>query len=453
MTFRNLKCTIILLLLFCVKTIAQDSLGFTINVKSSLKLDKIQLRSLDQNLLFDESRSIKNINIPFEGSVKYPMPFLLTVNDNKKQSKVIFVENSVLTININELNPFNANILGSYNQQLVDDFALMESNYWNGIYDNDQKNKKTYIPETAFEARQQKYSKMVRDFVQNHAGDRASVYLANINSDYISDNDLQAISEVLSKTNQESDFGVQIKNEVKLRKNTELGTWLGDIEQKDLNGENLEFSDFKGKYVLLHFWRSDLEASRAENIRLKKWYSQFVKEPFEIIGVSLDTDPEAWERAVLEDNLNWNNISDLKGWDNKIAKRLGISMVPYCLLLDREGMIIGRDPKIEELDKIVPLMLAKLKESGSNNKITGEKVKKKKEKKEKEPKKPKAKKQKLPKVEDDIEPIIEPVTIDSTVTKTETILEQEIKQKPKEKKVIIKARFKPKTKAPKNPED
>ncbi len=448
MIFKNLKCIIILLLFFCGKTIAQDSLGFTIKVKTSFKLDKIQLISLDQNLLFDESRSTKNINVPFEGSVKYPMAFLLTVNDNKKLSKVIFVENSILTINITELNPFNANVLGSYNQQLVDDFALMESNYWNGIYENDQKNKKTYIPETAFEARQQKYSKMVRDFVQNHSGDRASAYLANINSDYILDNDLQYISEVLSKTNQESDFGQQIKSEVKLRKNTELGTWLGDLEQKDLNGENLEFSDFKGKYVLLYFWRSDLEASRAENIRLKKWYSQFVKEPFEIIGVSLDIDPEAWERAVLEDNLNWNNISDLKGWDNKIAKRLGISMVPYSLLLDREGMIIGRDPKIEELDKIVPLMLAKLKESGSNNKITGEKEKKKKEKKEKEPKIPKAKKQKPAKVKDYTEPIVEPVTIDSSGTKTETILEKE----PKEKKVK-KGRFKPKTKAPKNPED
>lgn len=409
---------------------AQSKAEFKISINSIPSITSVQLQSLDQNLNFNEVA--KGSIFEFEGAVKYPTVFLLTVNQNKKNSKIIFVENNTITINIENLEPFSFTMLGSYNQQLLADFEKLDKTFWNDIYTIDQNNKSNYIPEKDFHTRQQKYSKLIRDFIQNHPGDRASTYLASINSDYIIDGDLQYIFEIFSKTNQESDYGQQIKAEIKLRKNTELGTWLGDLEQKDLNSENYKFHDLKGKYALLYFWKSDLEASRKENLRLKKWSENFSKDLFEIVAVNLDLDPKDWERAVLEDNLNWINLSDLKGWDNKIAKRLGISMVPYSLLLDREGMIIARDPKIEELDKIVPLMLSQL---GTGK--TAPNPKRKKEPKVKQPKAEKPSKNKQ-KVQD-----LPTYSIDADTVQAEKV----------ESKKKVRGRFKPKSVAPKTVEE
>jgi len=39
----------------------------------------------------------------------------------------------------------------------------------------------------------------------------------------------------------------------------------------------------------------------------------------------------------------WRHVSDLKGWDNRIAKLYGVSSIPHTVLLDKEGKIIEKN--------------------------------------------------------------------------------------------------------------
>jgi peroxiredoxin len=189
-----------------------------------------------------------------------------------------------------------------------------------------------------------------------HPSDRASAYLVSLNSNYILDEELENIYDIFGPSLKTGEFAKEIKTDIEMRNATKIGTYLKDIKQKDLNGENINLYNLAGQYVLLHFWASGFAPSRTENYKLKKLYDKYKEYKFEVIAVSLDSVASDWERAVLEDNLDWNNVSDLKGWNNAIARKLAIQAIPFSLLLDKEGMIIGRDLRPEEIDNILNLM-------------------------------------------------------------------------------------------------
>ena len=82
-----------------------------------------------------------------------------------------------------------------------------------------------------------------------------------------------------------------------------------------------------------------------------KLYSKYNAKGFEIFGVSLDREHAAWVEAIKNDGLTWPQVSDLGGWDNPVARLYGVMSIPANLLLDREGKIIAKNLRGEELEK------------------------------------------------------------------------------------------------------
>lgn len=76
-----------------------------------------------------------------------------------------------------------------------------------------------------------------------------------------------------------------------------------------------------------------------------------------IIGVSLDEDAAKWNEAIAKDKLAWTQISNLKGWEDPIARAYNIEGIPATLLLDANGKIIAKDLRGEELKARVALLL------------------------------------------------------------------------------------------------
>ena len=70
---------------------------------------------------------------------------------------------------------------------------------------------------------------------------------------------------------------------------------------------------------------------------------------FEIVGISLDQEGEAWKNAVKTLNITWLQMSDLKGWQNEGAQLYAVSSIPQVLLVDGQGIIIARGLHCEEL--------------------------------------------------------------------------------------------------------
>jgi len=89
---------------------------------------------------------------------------------------------------------------------------------------------------------------------------------------------------------------------------------------------------------------------------VKAAYEKFHPQGFEIIGVSLDQDGEAWKQAIADLGMTWPQISDLKGWECKGAADYGVRAIPATVLI-KDGKIVARDVRGEALaEKIEELL-------------------------------------------------------------------------------------------------
>jgi thiol-disulfide isomerase/thioredoxin len=125
-----------------------------------------------------------------------------------------------------------------------------------------------------------------------------------------------------------------------------------EIAMKNPSGTELRLSSLKGKVVLIDFWASWCGPCRKENPNVVKMYKKFKSKGFEIFSVSLDEDPNAWKKAIAADGLIWpNHVSDLLGWRTPMTQAYGFNSIPYTVLLNKEGNIVGVNLRGAELEQ------------------------------------------------------------------------------------------------------
>lgn len=198
---------------------------------------------------------------------------------------------------------------------------------------------------------------MFQKVVRNHPDNYYSAFvLMNHSSTWSRDTSLK-LYENFSPKVKASQFGEMVSKYLEENISPQLGDHFVNFSMANPRGNLKKLSDLKGKVILLEFWASWCKPCREENPNLVRTYEKYNPLGFEIFAVSLDENENFWKEAIIEDGLNWHHVSDLKGRENKAVKLYGVKGIPDNLLIDREGIIVGRNLRGDELDQVLSELL------------------------------------------------------------------------------------------------
>lgn len=157
----------------------------------------------------------------------------------------------------------------------------------------------------------------------------------------------------LGVKSQSSQYGRLIEERIARMAKTEGGAQAPDFTLPDLKGNPITMSLVKGKIKIIDFWASWCGPCRLNNPTLRKIYEKYHSKGLEIIGVSLDTNRESWEKAIEKDGLSWLNVSSLKGWKCDLVSQYSVKGIPALFILDEDNNIIATGLKGELLEKFI----------------------------------------------------------------------------------------------------
>lgn len=120
------------------------------------------------------------------------------------------------------------------------------------------------------------------------------------------------------------------------------GQMAPDFTVQDPDGKTWKLSDYRGKYVYVDFWASWCKPCRAAHPWLKSVYDKFKNKGFVLVGISLDYKKETWMKALKEDHVDWQQGSELKGFNGEIPKLYQITVLPNGVLVDPDGRIVEK---------------------------------------------------------------------------------------------------------------
>ena len=219
--------------------------------------------------------------------------------------------------------------------------------------------------EPLFNAKQAEKIKFVYDFITKNKGTLATlsaVQSLDPKEHFDKFEEVgKALAESLPKSEYVTTFNARLtdmKAQQQAAQRTTEGGLAPEIAVLDPNDKPIKLSDFKGKVVLIDFWASWCKPCRMENPNVVKMYDRFKNKGFEIFGVSLDQNKEAWLQAIKDDKLTWKHGSELKFWQSSFVPVYSLEGIPMTFLVDAEGRILAKGLRGEALEKKLEEILA-----------------------------------------------------------------------------------------------
>jgi peroxiredoxin len=132
-----------------------------------------------------------------------------------------------------------------------------------------------------------------------------------------------------------------------------------DFTLKDMHGNDVKLSDYKGKVVLLNFWATWCGPCRLEIPSFVELQEKYKAQGFEVLGVSVDDPPEALPPFAKQFKINYPLLVGRERED--VQNAFGpIFAVPITAIIGRDGRVcikhIGPVPKEQFESEIKSLL-------------------------------------------------------------------------------------------------
>lgn len=364
-----MKKYLVLILAVALFACSQEK-GFKINVDLQGAEGQVVLeeRVAGEWVALDTADVVDGVAV-LEGAVTVPTPCYLSVV-GKRAKTLVFVENKPMTITGHADSLRFVKVTGSVSHdeyQGVNSKIEEVSKKYMALYQESRAANAAGDTTKAKELMEQvntlyeSTGVMQEDFVkENPASYVSPFYLSRIQFGK-SAGALDSLVNALDPKMMEVQSVIDLKAHIAKMKAVEVGQIAPDFTQNDKDGNPVKFSDIysKNELTLIDFWASWCGPCRGENPNVVAVYNANKDKGFSVFGVSLDKDKAKWLKAIEDDHLTWDHVSDLAYWQNAAAKLYAVNSIPSSFLVDKNGKIVAKNRRGEELGKFVSEFFSK----------------------------------------------------------------------------------------------
>ncbi|WP_395627423.1 redoxin domain-containing protein [Daejeonella sp.] len=315
-----------------------------------------------------EKIAVVNGKFSISGPITEPIPVFISLSEDYQkdgiQSKQFVLDQGIIRIDI-KANLSDATVVGSKAHDDIIRYNLEQTPYSDSLNAVNQEAQRVSMSGLPADSVRSMFRKPFRnatnaltDFQKNFVKNNPSSYISlliipNIVSATSNFVEAEELLNALDDNVESTSTAVGLREYIAGQKKTSIGSIAPEFAMADSAGTKIDLSSLRGKYVLLDFWAAWCGPCRQENPNVVNAFKMHKNSGFTVFGVSLDRDRKSWLKAIKDDQLDWQHVSDLKYWANEAALLYGISSIPRNFLLGPDGKIIARDLRGQDLqDKL-----------------------------------------------------------------------------------------------------
>lgn len=323
--------------------------------------DTVYLQYIDKGMIHTLGQTIvKGGKFSFTGEKCEPVVCYIVskVNGKVRSNAEFFVEPGEIDVNIGaKRNKLAGTPLNIRLQEYNDSIDILDTMF-KGFYDKSKV--KTLSVKAAEEAdKGMKVLSIVRKeyinrFMEKNIDNPVCAYILTKNHELI---EPEEGIEIISRMPLENKCDTAVRHIEQTFRNkitTAEGKKFSDFEIYAKDGKRVKLSDFvgKGKVAVMNIW-STTGRNAKNDIAEFKALADAYKESVEFVGLAIEWDVKAWNAAIKENEMWWNHISDVQGWNSKAVFSYGVNSFPYNIVFAADGTIMRKGVKCSELYSIL----------------------------------------------------------------------------------------------------
>ena len=115
--------------------------------------------------------------------------------------------------------------------------------------------------------------------------------------------------------------------------------------------QSINLAGLKNRIAVIYFWTTWMSEPDKEADKLKGLIAKY--KDLMIIGVNLDNDENSLKEFIAANRIPWPQLFEKGGMDSSPANQLGIFSVPTIIVIGKDGTVINRNARIDDLEGII----------------------------------------------------------------------------------------------------